>query len=204
MDKSVKFPGMLQTFRTLVDMGDGTFAERTLAQPPAQLLTLGYAANTRLRVDVGQTGFFEGREFRVVRKLTSPVVYRFTAPVPFIIFEQALSVSEGDIEMYVWSADNVTIGGTWTPVPVFAKNGVNTTYTRQLQVDVGGTVTPINSSLYRDYARVATAGATAQRNTVGGPANSERYLPAATYYVQFTGVGVGAYSLVWEERPPSP
>ncbi len=70
-----------------------------------------------------------------------------------------------------------------------------------MQVHAGGTVTVVDSNLYRDYARVATAGATAQKFTVGGPANSERYLAAGTYYVQFTGVGVGAYSLVWEERP---
>lgn len=168
---------------------------------PLELMTDEGGVNARIRVDNAQTGFFAGREFRVVRKITTPRTFRFTFPTPAILFEQLLSVSVGDVEMYAWSASNVTPSGVWTPVPIFPKNGVNLSYTGQATVDTGGTVAPINAELYRDYARVATSGATGQRFTVGGPQNSERYLAAGVYYVQLVGTGEAAYSAMWEERP---
>ena len=51
--------------KLLVDMQDGTHAERIEAYPPKVLMTDGNGSYARLRVDVGQTGFFAGREFRV-------------------------------------------------------------------------------------------------------------------------------------------
>lgn len=41
-----------------------------VAHPPLVLMTDGNGPNARLRVDVGQTGFFAGREFRTFRRLT--------------------------------------------------------------------------------------------------------------------------------------
>lgn len=168
---------------------------------PLDLMTDAGGPNARIRVDNAQTGFFAGREFRIVRKITTPRTFRFTFPTPAILFEQLLSVSVGDVELYAWAASNVTPSGVWTPVPIFPKNGVNLTYTGQVTVDTGGTVAPINAELYRDYARVVTTGATGQRFTVGGPQNSERYLAAGVYYVQLIGTGEAAYSAMWEERP---
>lgn len=183
------------------EAGDRQAAPVVVANFPPVLLTDGDDGYPRLRVDVAQTGFFAGREFRMVRKLTSPRVYRFTFGVPVILFEQLLVAAVGDIELYAWAESNVTPAGAWTPVPFWPKNGINTDYTTQTTVETGGTITVTDSNLYRDYARVATSGATAQRFTVGGPANSERYLAAGTYYVQLSGVGEGSYSLMWEERP---
>lgn len=168
---------------------------------PLDLMTDAGGPNARIRVDNAQTGFFAGREFRVVRKITTPRTFRFTFPVPVILFEQLLSVSVGDVELYAWAASNVTPSGVWTTVPIFPKNGVNLSYTGQATVDTGGEVAPTNAELYRDYARVATSGATGQRFTVGGPQNSERYLAAGVYYVQLIGTGEAAYSAMWEERP---
>lgn len=183
------------------EAGDRLGAAVVVANFPPALLTDGDDGYPRLRVDVAQTGFFAGREFRMVRKLTSPRVYRFTFPVPVIIFEQLLVAAVGDIELYAWTASNVTPAGVWSTVPFWPKNGVNLEYAPQATIETGGTITVTDSNLYRDYARVATSGATAQRFTVGGPANSERYLADGTYYVQLTGTGEGSYSLMWEERP---
>lgn len=184
------------------DFQSGKIYTGHFCQGPADLYTDGgYGENRRLRVDVGQTGFFAGREFRMVRKVTTPIVYRFTFPVPVILFEQDLTVSTGDVELFAWAASNVTPAGTWNAVTVWPKNGVNTSYTRQAMVESGGTITVADAQAYRDYARVATSGATGQKFTVGGPANSERYLAAGTYYVQLTGTGEGSYSVMWEERP---
>lgn len=197
----IKFRYWQELAKLLVDRNDGTHAERVEAYPPKVLMTDGDGDNARLRVDVGQTGFFAGREFRLVRKITAPLVYRFTFPVPAILYEQLLTADSGDLELFAWAASNVTPAGVWTQVPIWPKNGVVSDYTRQATVETGGTITVADSSLYRDYARVATSGATAQRFTVGGPPNSERYLAAGTYYVQISGAGEGSYSAMWEERP---
>lgn len=172
-----------------------------VSQLPSNLLTLGDSENSRLRVDVAQTGFFDGREFRLVRKITSPITYRFTFQVPVIVFEQLLTVSSGSMELYAWAGSNVTPSGTWTDVPVWRKNEVNDAYTPQTSVATGGTVTPINADLYRDYASLVTSNATAQQFTIGGGETSERYLKAGTYYVQITGTGSGSYYIMYEERP---
>lgn len=183
------------------EAGDRVGAAVVLSQLPHSLLTLGDAANSRLRVDVAQTGFFDGREFRMVRKITAPITYRFTFQVPVIVFEQLLTVSSGSMELYAWAGSNVTPAGTWTNVPFWRKNDVNDVYTPQSSIEAGGTVTPINAELYRDYASVVTSNATAQRFTIGGGEISERYLKAGTYYVQITGTGSGSYSIMYEERP---
>lgn len=183
------------------EAGNRVGAAVVLSQLPPSLLTLGDSTNSRLRVDVAQTGFFDGREFRMVRKITSPITYRFTFQVPVIVFEQLLTVSSGSMELYAWAGSNVTPDGTWTTVPFWRKNDVNDVYAPQSSIETGGTVTPINAELYRDYASVVTSNATAQRFTVGGGEISERYLTAGTYYVQITGTGSGSYSIMYEERP---
>ena len=176
-------------------------APAVLALPPASLMTSDAGGNPRLRVDVAQTGFFDGREFRVIRKIAAPITFRFTFPVPVIVFEQALSVSSDSIELFAWAASNVNATGTWTPVTLWPKNGYNLSYTPQSSVASGGSVTPIDPQLYRDYANVVTSSATAQKFTVGGGEVSERYLAAGTYSVQLTGAGTGSYSIMFEERP---
>jgi hypothetical protein len=40
-----------------------------------------------------------------------------------------------------------------------------------------------------------------QRTTVTASGTEERYLAADNYYLQFTGIGDGAFRLTFEERP---
>lgn len=171
----------------------------------------------RFRVDVGQTGFFEGREFRMVRKLVvaaaTPQVFRFTCPVDFILFEQTLNVSVGDLEFYAYRSDQGTPGGTFTalPVPPIAKNTSATfrpysgvRYAAQAALAQGGTFTPTNPQVYADYDRAKTSGATAQQTSVSGGNDSVRFLAAGTYYLVITslsGTSEGRYAIAWEERP---
>lgn len=67
------------------------------------LLTSENPGFGRLRVDVAQTGFFEGREFRSFYEFNIPqgqsVTGRFSSPVDFILFQQSLSVDAGGIRM---------------------------------------------------------------------------------------------------------
>ena len=60
----IKYRGYDKVDKRLIDMGDGTFAERVEAYPPLKMLTDDNGEYARLRVDVGQTGFFAGREAR--------------------------------------------------------------------------------------------------------------------------------------------
>lgn len=176
---------------------------QTVMFPSALYTDGGFGPDARLRVDQGQTGFFAGRMFRFVRKLTSPVIYRFVTPVPVILQEQTLTLSSGAIEFFSWPASNVTPSGTWSEVQFStnAANGVNTSYTRQAVMETGGTIAVTNNQNYREYMSLAVSNATAQQQTVGGPALPERQIAPGTYYLQFTGTGAGAYYLSWEERP---
>lgn len=184
---------------------------------PADLLTSEKEGFRRLRVDVGQTGLFEGREFRMVRKVSvpaaTPLVFRFTSAVDFMLFEQALNCSAGDIEFHAWRSTQGTAGGAFTALPI-APIGKNISSSRRLydglpyesQVSVasGGTFTPTNAEQYVDYDRAKTSGATAQQISVSGGNDSVRYLAAGTYYLvlnSLDGTSVGRFAIAWEERP---
>ena len=162
----------------------------------------------RIPVDIAQTSFFEGREFRFIRKLETPIVYRFTAPVEFILSYQSLGVVDGEYEFYAWRGDNVTESGTWTSEPVIAKNISLTRrlfngsfYAGQCTIDSGGSIVVTDSNLYADYDYLKTANASGQATGIADQSTQGRYLAAGTYYLQFTGVGTGLYALEWEERP---
>lgn len=174
-------------------------------------------AECRLQVDQAQTGLFEGREFRMVRKVSvvagTPLVFRFTCAVDFILFEQTLNTSEGDLEYYAYRSTQGTAGGTFTAFPIgpIAKNTSaefrqynGARYVSQATVASGGTFTPTDAQQYVDYDRAKTSGATAQQISVSGGNDSERYLAAGTYYLiltSTTGTSVGRFAIVWEERP---
>ena len=171
----------------------------------------------RLRVDVGQTGLFEGREFRMVRKVVVPAatprVFRFTSTVDFILFEQHLSVSTGDLEYYAWRDTQGSPSGTFAalPVPPIGKN-ISATfrdygsgrYTTNVSIATGGNFTPTDPEVYVDYDRAKTSNSTAQRQSVSGGDDSVRYLAAGTYYLKIISLDAtaeGRFAIAWEERP---
>lgn len=160
----------------------------------------------RVPVDPAQTSFFEGREFRIVRKISTPIVYRFTCEVDFILSYQAFSVASGEYEFRAWRDDNVNESGTWsTSIPVLMKNisseQLDPVYSTQTTINSGGTITVIDSDMYADFAWLKTAGGTGQQISVSAQSIQGRYLAAGSYYLEFTGTGQGAYYLEWEERP---
>ena len=183
---------------------------------PPSILTSTEEGFARIRADVGQTGLYEGREFRMVRKVSvvagTPLVFRFTSAVDFILLEQSLNCSTGDIEFYAWRSTQGAAGGTFTalPVPPIGKNIGSTRrlysgvpYASQVSLASGGTFTPTDAQVYVDYDRAKTSGATAQQVSVQGGNDSVRYLAAGTYYLVLTsldGTSVGRLALAWEER----
>jgi len=162
----------------------------------------------RIPVDVAQTSFFEGREFRFIRKITTPIIYRFTAPVEFILSSQSFGIVDGEFEFYAWRGENVTPSGTWASVPILAKNISLTRrlfngsfYAGQCTIDSGGSIVVTDSNNYADYAHLKTSNASGQKTSIADQSAQGRYLAAGTYYLQFTGTAIGSYALEWEERP---
>lgn len=187
----------------VVQLLSDTITPFTSVDLPKDVYTSGTNGVRRLRVDVAQTGFFDGRQFEFIKKFSSPVVYRFTSPVPFILQQQTLNVLDGTIELFAWHSSNVTASGTWTtdPTPIWRKNEVNTGYAGQATIASGGTISVANNNLYRDYIVVKTTDASGQRTSVGYSQSDERYHQAGVYYLQLVGSGSGSYNLLWEERP---
>lgn len=176
---------------------------------PSDLLTAEREGFRRVRVDVAQTGFFEGREFRSFYEFNIPqgqsATVRFSSPVDFILFQQSLSVDAGGIRMTARAG--ATPGGTFNnALPVVGKNRMASRpqpyYEPQSTVTTGGTTT---GGTVVEVVRLVAAGATAQEATVGGQFADERGLPAGDYYITLenisNGAATGVYSLFWEERP---
>lgn len=159
----------------------------------------------RLQVDVGQTGFWEGREFRFDYEISAPIVFKFSSPIDFILQSQTLLSHDGAATLTVWTPDQGTPSGVFgDAVNTLPNNAMSDTppYTQQVSIASGGTFTPTDAdpNLAKEYIKVTAATSTAQRNTVGGSGVSERGLPAGDYYLSFTGIDA-SYRLVFEERP---
>tara|TARA_R110000782_G_scaffold126012_1_gene217629 strand:+ start:285 stop:836 length:552 start_codon:yes stop_codon:yes gene_type:complete len=162
----------------------------------------------RIPVDVGQTSFFEGREFRFSRKINTPIVFKFIAPIEFILSYQSFGVVDGEFEFFAWRDDNIVEAGTWSDAPIFSKNTSLTRkdfngsfYAGQCSIQSGGTITVTDNNLYADYAHLKAATASGQKQSIASQSVQGRYLAAGTYYLQFTGTADASYALEWEERP---
>lgn len=202
-------------YRKETAMGDGSHADRVIAHPPFELLA--GTTNLRLRTDNGQTGFFERRSWSLNYEFSSanpiaatPLVFRFTIPVNFIVHAHYLSVDQGGVTLRTYEASQGTAGGTFgTPQPLISENRMSEepNYTFQSQVASGGTFTPTPGQTPLTPLRVRTAGATAQQSSVGQGTVSEKGRGAGTYYgilARMTGVSgdcTGVYTIVIDERP---
>lgn len=164
------------------------------------LLTSDDLELARIPVEQSRTGLYAGKQFRMIRKIISPITFKFISPVPFILLSQNITISDGELEYYAHRASNVaeTVAFT-TPVLVIRKNAVNMDYTMQATIFSGGTITITDAQQYVDYVSLITAGSTAHRETLSAPSGSERILPAGSYYLKFTGAATGSFSLEWEE-----
>lgn len=166
----------------------------------------------RLRVDPGQTGFFEGREFRSFVEFSlasaASVTMRFTCPVGFILFGQSILLDEGRIRFEARTGAT-PVGSFSVAHPIVGKNRLPERrapyYEAQATLDTGGSTT---GGTLVEVVRVNAGTAGGQANTAGGLVSDERGLPAGTYYLTLTNIGTGSctgvYSLWWEERARHP
>lgn len=172
------------------------------------LVTSPGKETSRLRADVSQTGFWEGREFRLFEPIDTTggdVVVKITAPIDFILRFQSLQGKTDDVVMKAYRlSDGGTEGGTFADtayqLPNNAMSGTPA-YMQTVKWSVGGTFTPTDPNLYRDFLEVQVSNATAQQSTVGASSVPERGLPADTYYLVFSGGGTATFFSIIEERP---
>jgi hypothetical protein len=130
--------------------------------------------------------------------------------VDFILQSQIIEIDKGGVRIQAFIGS--TEGGTWTAVPIIAKNRSPTRrvfpngsyYVGQATFFTGGTIT---DGTQVDVIRCRTASQTVAASNVGASQDDVRYLPAGTYYIKMqplTGVNdssEGSYSISWEERP---
>jgi len=181
----------------------------TLPGLPSDLLTTNNVGTRRLRVDVGQTGFFEGREFYTFQEFTIPaagganeIAIRAITPVDVILYESALSVEAGTVRVELYNGG--TSGEVWIPMPILPKNGMLATpaYTPQVAMAYNGAHT---GGQLVDLVVVASSGTLNKQITAGGGISTERGFSPGTYYYVLTNTSNQSakciFSAWWEERP---
>lgn len=170
----------------------------------------GAGPNQRLRVDVGQTGFFAGREFRTFKELISVAagaeyVIKAVVPINIILFGLELTIDDGQFRVGTYAGG--TEGGTFSEtLPRFSTNTMTEKpqppYSPQVVLTAGGTHT---GGTELDVIRLKTVGATGQAISVGNVISDERGVIAGTYYFRLlnfgSGTTTGVFKARWEERP---
>lgn len=175
---------------------------------PSKVLTdnEGYGDHSRLRVDIGSTGFFAGKEFRAFWPISlasgASRVFKLVSEVDWIVYQVQLELAEGYVLAEI-AADG-TEGGTFgTAVLSRARNYMTVTpsFTSQVAITTGGTLTGYGA-IDQFYTR--SAGATAQAASTTGAALDEKGVAPGTYYIVLTNVGTGTatgtFRMRWEER----
>ena len=173
---------------------------------PQAMITGSFPNTGRMKVDPAQTGFFEGREFRISYEFDiasgATQVIKFSASSDFILWEQRIEVDEGFL-IYKPTLNPSSATGFVTEIPQYGKNRMSTApiVTNTVTVTTGGTIT---GGTIAETARIKVANATGQQASIGGAVYSERGLPAGDYYLTMHAEGArtqGVINLVYEIRP---
>lgn len=160
---------------------------------------------SRLQVDVGQTGFFTGREFRTLYEFNIPagntLVIKAVADVD--TFVQQFIVDLWTAELRVELVSGGTEGGTFsTALPILRANAINSSYTSQITMSTGGSHSGGTlQDVFQLYAVTNPAKGSATEMT----ADSVLGFPAGTFYIKLQNINssaaTGTFKARWEERP---
>jgi hypothetical protein len=204
---NVKFPFWQDLRKLLVNRQDGTYAERVEAYPPKVLMTDDDGDYARMRVDVGQTGFFAGREARAFYEFSiasgATEVIKVVSPVDTIL--QTFGVDLDLAELRVELVSGGTEGGTFsTALPILSTNTMSSAsaYTPQITMNRGGTHT---GGTLLDLL-IAIAGEKLQKSTsIQVSENLPLGFAAGTFYIRLINTdgatATGIFRARWEERP---
>lgn len=159
----------------------------------------------RVRVDVAQTGFFAGHQFRTFKEWATATnatyVIRATVPIDVILFELFIELEDGTarIETVVGG----TPGGAFAEIlPVIPSNTMDERpqppYEAQVVLEAGGTLA---DGTVLDVLRIKTADNSNFAASVGAGSGAERGVGPNTYYFRMTLNGaIGVFRARWEER----
>lgn len=204
---NIRFPFWQEVRKLLVDRLDGTHAERVEAYPPKVLMTDGDGPYARVRVDVGQTGFFAGREFRTFYEFSIPSgqtrVIKVVAPIDTIVqmFSAELDLAELRVELRAGGTEGGTFSTALPSIPTNSMSSVSG-YDGQVTMHTGGTHTGGTVyDLLTMYSGANPNKAVASSATEALPQG----FPAGTYYITLQNTdgatATGIFRARWEERP---
>jgi hypothetical protein len=202
---NTNFPFWQGLKKLLVDRGDGTHAERVEAYPPVKLMTDGDGPYARVRVDVGQTGFFAGREFSAFDEYSiaqgASIAIRAIATVDVFLSTFLVDNWAGNVRIELRTGSTVTSPFV-NDIPVMRVNsttGVDFSYTTHVDMDNGGVVT---GGTMLDVFQVDSGN---KSDSVSGGSTDPIGMPAGTYYIVISNIGnvtaKGVFKARWEERP---
>lgn len=204
----MRFEGPQQVFNVYQQQPDGTHAKVMML--PADLFTGGNDVARRLRVDVGQTGFFAGRSFRTFYDFTlaagASVALKFVTPVDTVIEGLGFQTDASNVRMYALAGDAVEAGVFNVALPTVGANRMAARpqpyYTAQAGFTRGGTLT---GGTVLDVLHVKTSNQSNSSSTEATIAAGERGIAAGTYYVLLQNTGADSAAILfkcrWEERP---
>lgn len=161
----------------------------------------------RLRVDVGQTGFFAGMEARTFWEFSIPTgtqqVIKIVAPVNTILqmFTVELDLAAIRLELVAGGTE----GGLFTAaLPILKTNTMTTQsgYIPQVSMTVGGTHT---GGTVVDLLTAISGDKVQKSAAVSATENLPQGFAPGTYYIRLTNTdgttAVGIFRARWEERP---
>lgn len=203
----ITYRGNMNKDMRLVDMEDGTWCERVEAYPPIKLMTDDNGLYSRIRVDVGQTGFFAGRETRTFYEFSiasgATQVIKVVSPTNTIV--QNLSIELELAALRLELRVGGTEGGTFdAALPIFKTNTMSTasSYTPQVTMNLGGTHT---GGTLVDVL-TAISGANPNKSVASSASeNLPQGFAAGTFYIKLINTdgatATGIFRARWEERP---
>ena len=177
---------------------------------------------SRTRVDLAQTSFWEGREFRTFREFSLsagvPQVIKAVVPINIVLMELSLVLVDGDVT--VATKVGGTEGGSYsTSLPIFAANNMVASSmaddNRRANYGAGGTFGYYQPTVLLSTGGIHTGGTTLDvlrgktsgnsnfASSVGLTQGSERGVSAGTYYFALSSpvAAAGVFKARWEERP---
>ena len=201
------YPAWQDSLKLLIDRQDGTHAERVEAYPPKVLMTDGDGSYARLRVDVGQTGFFAGREFRVLREINilsgATEVLKIVSPINTILyaFGVDLTLSQLRVELVAGGTESGAFNGVITPLKTNQMTTASS-YASQVTFATGGSHT--GGTVIDAFDIVS--GSNVNKATVQQVDESQPLgFGAGTYYIRMHNTdgatANGFLKLRYEERP---
>jgi hypothetical protein len=177
---------------------------------PPDVFTSDQPRYRRMRVDPGQTSFFEGREYRIFKEISVPgntsIYLKVIVPEDIILWDLNLELDGGAIRLSTIYNDGSVVETTpfSTPLTVFRKNNMQQAPKPDILTSVfqGGQIT--GGQVIDSHRRYASSNPTS-RSTIGGKVGSERGVLPGTYYYRIQSLtddtAFGDLNAWWEETP---